>query len=134
MRTAIRESDGHQAQAELTTTKAQLQKLFAEAPKRVIVIDSTQYVFIGADTAHLVDKKIKRALAAGQTVVEAGVSQWIDYDPIQEGEAEDFLDRIKWHTDGNRVRCEKILVTKDKAGDITKKVLGTAWRDATEVL
>ena len=91
-----------------------------EAPTRSIQIDGTMYLYIGADVNGQADVKIKKALAAGKTVIENGVSQWMDDRDVCDW-AKHGSDVYTWHKDGSRVLCQRFRVTKQADGPVTEK-------------
>jgi len=110
-----------------------LAALFRDTPKRVVQFDSKLHVYMGADLDGKIEADIKRALAHGVSVIENGVSRWIEHWPLLDVSKQGSALYI-WAEDGNRVQCEKILFTKSPSGEVIKKRLGVSWRAATEVL
>ena len=90
------------------------------APKRSIQIDNTLYLYVGAEVNAQADAKIKKALAAGRTVVENGVSQWMDDRDVCDW-TKHGADVYTWHKDGNRVLCQRFHVIKQADGTVTEK-------------
>ncbi len=98
--------------------------------KLVAAFRAARKVRIG-DVLHIttdagMDAKIEAALNRGETVVENGVTRWISENYVQNlgktGSA-----RYVWHKDGNRVKTERVLMTK-VTGSVTSKPLGFVWR------
>ena len=117
----------------------EIEKLLREAPKRVVTIGTTQKIYIGADTTDQVEKDIQRGLARGETVVENGISRWIEFMPIHDeakkkANPDLYHEWLIWHKDGNRVKCDKVLHTKGTDGNVDKKILCSVWKDAIEVM
>lgn len=108
-----------------------VRKLFADAPKRLVQIGGVLNVYIGEHDGTC-EKDIKRALQAGKTVIENNVTRWVECWPIFDS-AKSGSKRYTWK-DGSTVRVERILFTKTHDGKVARKVLGRAWRKATEVL
>jgi len=100
-------------------------EILLKAPKRFVQIDDTLHVFIGEDAKGLVDKQVNRALKRGQTVTENGVSRWIESIVIFNA-AKEASARYIWHSDGNRVKAEKFLFTK-QGGKVNREKLGCCW-------
>jgi len=104
-----------------------LAKIFEGAKVRALVIGGTQHIFIGQEGEMAkADKLVRQALARGESVIEKGVLTRIDFvevtNPGKSG-SEVYI----WHSDGNRVKHEKFLVTINN-GCMTRKSLGFAWR------
>jgi hypothetical protein len=105
----------------MISTRDELAKAFREARK--VRIGGTLYVGNDAE----VEPRVRRALAAGQTVTEGGMSSWVDeiqvFDPAKSGSA-----AYTWS--GDQVRVERFLVTKVlKTSAITRRHIGFAWRN-----
>lgn len=115
------------------TAKEQLQKAIAEAPKRAVQFDDVVMIYVGTDLHDRVARDIDKALAAGKTVVENGISQWVEYWPIADYK-KTGSDVYIFDKSGNRVKCEKFLFVKKAGGSVDKTKLGTAWRNAVEVI
>jgi hypothetical protein len=101
-----------------------------DAPKRVVQIDDTRYVFFGADPGGKVDAKIKRALAQGATVTEAGTSTWIENIPLLDDRKPGIAPCFR----GNKVKCERVQFTKSSGGKVSRESLGVVWPDARATL
>jgi len=108
-----------------------LAEAFRTSVKRSIQIGDTLHLLIGADTQEIdviAEKKIKAALATGQTVIENGVSTWIGTSEVlnqnKSGSA-----AYTWDKSGNKIKIEKFLVTKTADGAVSRKSLGFAWRN-----
>jgi hypothetical protein len=70
------------------------------------------------------DAEIDRALNRGATVTENGVSRWIDdFHVMNKGKTGSEL--YVWR--GDKVRIERVLMTKDAKGNVTRKSLGFKW-------
>ncbi len=110
-----------------------LKKAIADAPKRLVQIDDRLHIFVGADTAGKIEKTVKRALADGKTVIENGTSQWIEFWPVRD-HSKTGTDAYTWKKDGNSVRTERILFTKNPKNEVTQKSLGFVWKDALTVI
>ncbi len=112
------------------TAVDKLKQLLAEAPKRAIQIDDRLFIFIATDAK--AEAAIKRGLAQGKTIIENGVSRWVEWYPVrlpgQTGSA-----AYVWKG-GNHVKAEKLLFTKDATGNVKRESLGFAWREAQEVM
>lgn len=114
------------------STKKKLQAAFAAAHKRTVRIDDELRIWMGsAEELRVMAPDIRRvidkALAAGKSVTEDGITQWIEerdeFDPTKEGSA-----RWTWHADGDRVRMLRTLVTKGPEGEPTRQALKPVWR------
>ena len=99
-------------------------------PQRRVQIGDTLHIFIGDDAVGTVDRKIRFALSRGKTVKECGIEQWITLlplrDPSKIGSA-----CYTWDKTGNKVKAEKIMVTKFPDGSIHRASVGYGW--TTEV-
>lgn len=100
---------------------------------RKIKVGDTLHVFIGADAA--AEKLIAKTLRAGGSVIENDAEQWIETTAIERPGTifPKASDRYYWHADGNRVQCDRILVTKYGPNDIRRKVLKPTFREFTSV-
>jgi hypothetical protein len=65
----------------------------------------------------------KKALRRGETVTENGISQWISNNVVFESDKPGSHAYV-WDKTGNKVKHEKVLVTKDREGKITAKTIG----------
>lgn len=102
-----------------------LAQLFEGYQKRVVKIGDTLHVTIGGDKEMAaLDRKIKSALSRGETVEENRVARWIDFrEYYSEG-------KYVWHKDGNRVKCRKVLCTKNfENQSYDELLLGDVWKD-----
>lgn len=109
-----------------------LKKAIADAPKRLVQIDDKLYVYVSPDDGK-VDLIIKNALANGKTVIENGTSQWVEFWPVRAPD-KSGSDAYTWRKDGNSIRTEKILFTKNPKNEVTQKSLGFVWKDALTVI
>jgi len=75
---------------------------------------------------------IQKALKQGKTVIENGVSSWLEEEPVCDFDKKN-TDIYTWDKTGNKILVQKILHTKDKTGTITKKVLSSVWKSYTAV-
>ena len=67
------------------------------------------------ETKTEVEGKATKAIQKGHTVTWGdGSKQWSDLNPIVEG-----LEYV-WHSDGNRIKCEKITTTITTDGTVSK--------------
>ena len=99
-------------------------------PQRRVQIGDTLHIFIGEDAMDKVDRKIRWALNRGLTVKECGIEQWITKMPLRDpskiGSA-----CYTWDKAGDKVKAEKIMVTKFPDGSIHRANVGHCW--TTEV-
>lgn len=112
--------------------KIKLSKIFAGTIRRAISIDDTLHVIIGTPAeldaaAAKTEKMIQNALQHGKTVRENGVTRWIEKHALHNENATLASERYRWHADGNRVKAQKMLVTKDADGRVRKKFIGYGW-------
>jgi hypothetical protein len=107
------------------TAKEELMKILDQAPKRVVQIENKLYVFIGMNAK--ADAAIKKAIASGKTVVEDGVTRWLEVCPVMDTTKEGS-DAYTWK-DGNTLKVELILFTKQANGEVTKVSRGFVWRN-----
>jgi len=64
-----------------------------------------------------------RALRAGHTVTwPDGRRQWVSREPVWNSDEHDY----EWHTDGNRVRVRRVLVTRI-GSRLERKTLSVGW-------
>lgn len=90
--------------------------------------EGTQHLCVGHTQAAadaIAKETGEKAIAKGHRVVWAnGDEQWVQVSPVWQGSVHDYV----WHEDGNRVKCERFLVTKRDGQIIERKLLGTSWR------
>lgn len=95
---------------------------------RLIQVGSNLNVIVGAttnETNTLAAKVVARAHASGESAIENGVTTWVEFNEIVDT-TKSGSDVYTWR--GDKVKCNKVLVTKDANGDVTRKVIGTTWR------
>jgi hypothetical protein len=109
-----------------------LKKAIADAPKRLVQINDKLFIYVGTETSLRADHAIKRALADGKTIIENGTSQWIEFWPVRDNN-KSGSDAYTWR-DGDSIRTEKILFTKNPKNKVTQKSLGFVWKDALTVI
>ena len=106
-----------------TTEKQDLRKTIAEglAACRKITICETLHIV----SPELADELVSKALKAGKTITENGISQWVEeseiINPGQFGSA-----LYTWK--GDKIKVDVALVTRTADGTVTKLHKGTAWR------
>ena len=89
---------------------------------RKVRIGDTLYIGNGPET----EAAIKKGLARGETVEENGVKQWVSLNVIHDHTKEGSAAYI-WQ--GDKVKHEKVLCTKDKDGKLTMKTIGYCFRE-----
>lgn len=115
-----------------TLRKLEAQEIFAGAQKRCVQLGNTLRVWLGtpeeiAQAEPEVQKEISRALARGLTVVEDGVSRWMRTQEVP-GLGYEGSDRYIWHPDGEKIRVERFIVTKQADGTMSERSIGFAWK------
>lgn len=92
---------------------------------RKVMIGETLFIGIGPE----VDTAIKKGLRQGKTVTENGVSQWISLEVVFHSDKPGSHAYV-WDKTGNKVKHNKVLVTKTLAtGEIKLKNVGTCFRE-----
>lgn len=95
-----------------------------EAIRKARKVQVGNVLYIGNDAE--INAAIRRGLARGDTVVENGVSQWIEvnevYDQTKAGSA-----AYTWR--GDKVKCERVLMVKLADGTVHRGFLGYTWRN-----
>jgi hypothetical protein len=112
-----------------SAAKSKMNAIFRTAVQRAIKVGDTLHIVIGdtmAGVETIIEEKVKKALASGQTVVQDGVTTWVDYIEV--------VDRTKSGSDvytwkGDKVKVEKMIVTKSRDGSITRTSAGFSWRN-----
>lgn len=106
-----------------TDKKQELRETLAKgfAACRKITIGETLHIV----SPELADELVRKALAAGKTVTENGISRWIEechvVNPGQTGSAV-----YVWK--GDKIKVDVVLVTRAADGTIIKLPKGSAWR------
>ena len=108
-----------------------IKNLLASYPRRTVQIGGTVFISIGASTFAALDAKIMRALRRGETVIENGITKWVEFFAVRDN-TKDGTDAYTWHRDGNRVKVEKVLITKTHDNSITREHIGFSWCDAID--
>ena len=87
-------------------------------------------IFIYDDeTKSKVESKAKKAIREGHMVTWMdGTKQWSDLNPIVEG-----LEYV-WHSDGNRIKCTKVIKTLSTDGTIVETALPSRFVDYLKVM
>lgn len=102
--------------------------------KRTVQIGESLHVFAGtpADAEAIglkIGELVETSLAKGETIrfTETGIQMWIEVTPLFDT-SKQGSERYTWHSDGNRVKCARYVVTKSKEGKTNRKALTPVWR------
>ena len=110
------------------TKRKAISMLLAQADSFSVQIDDELHVAIGtqsvADLKKLADDKLNR----GSTVRWADhTTQWIETREIVDLSKE-ASERFIWDEAGERVQCERFLMTMDEHGETSRKFIRKVWR------
>lgn len=109
--------------------KATLQEAMVGSVTRAVKIGSVLDVVIakpGDVVFKHLDARIAKALKDGRTVEENGVKQWFEYREVRD-DSKFGSAAYQWR--GEKIKVERILVTKPIGGEMVKKSLGFIWRE-----
>lgn len=112
------------------TAREEAVKVITSANKRMVQVNDKVHVYVYSDAEEAemlakVDLLIRHSLNNGKTVKQGDTEQWIEK-VAQYNTDETASACFKWHADGNRVRADRIMVTKTPTGIVREKI-GECW-------
>ena len=110
-------------------TKDDARPALIDADKGVVTIGDTLQVYIGSDAVNTsMPADIRKGLNRGDVVkFSDGTKQFIDSDVIIDT-SKTGSDAFIWNAAGDKVKHNRVLVTIDKDGNRSTKVLGSVFK------
>jgi hypothetical protein len=110
-------------------TKAQAAQILRDADKDAVTIGDTLQVYVGTDAVNTsMPADIRKGLNRGDVVkFSDGTKQFIDIDMIIDT-SKTGSDAFTWNAAGDKVKHNRVLVTIDKDGNRSTKVLGSVFK------